>query len=95
MDTSIIADVLEIMVFAVMALLSISFALIVVTAKDIVRSALSLIVVMFVVAGLYILLNAQFLGVIQVLVYVGAIGVLILFAVMLTKKEFGSDEDAE
>ncbi len=95
MDTSIIADVLEIMVFAVMALLSISFALLVVTAKDIVRSALSLIVVMFVVAGLYILLNAQFLGVIQVLVYVGAIGVLILFAVMLTKKQFGSDEDAE
>ena len=95
MDTSIIADVLEIMVFAVMALLSISFALLVVTAKDIVRSALSLIVVMFVVAGLYILLNAQFLGVIQVLVYVGAIGVLILFAVMLTKTDFGSDKDAE
>ena len=41
------------------------------------------------------MLNAQFLGVIQILVYVGAIGVLILFAVMLTKKEFGSDEDAE
>jgi NADH-quinone oxidoreductase subunit J len=95
MDTSIIADVVEIIVFAIMALLAISFALIVVTAKDIVRSALSLIVVMFVVAGLYILLNAQFLGVIQVLVYVGAIGVLILFAVMLTKKQFGSDEDAE
>lgn len=67
MDTSVIADVLEIVVFAIMAVLSISFALLVVTAKDIVRSALSLIVVMFVVAGLYIFLNAQFLGVIQVL----------------------------
>jgi NADH-quinone oxidoreductase subunit J len=78
-----------------MALLSISFAVFVVTAKDIVRSALALIVVMFVVAGMYIMLNAQFLGVIQILVYVGAIGVLILFAVMLTKKEFGSDKDAE
>lgn len=95
MDTSIIADALEILVFAVMALVSISCALFVVTAKDIVRSALSLIVVMFVVAGLYIMLNAQFLGVIQVLVYVGAIGVLIMFAVMLTKTEFGSDKDAE
>lgn len=95
MDTSIIANALEILVFAVMALLSISFAVFVVTAKDIVRSALALIVVMFVVAGMYILLNAQFLGVIQILVYVGAIGVLILFAVMLTKKEFGSDKDAE
>jgi F420H2 dehydrogenase subunit J len=95
MDTSIIANILEILVFAVMALLSISFAVLVVTAKDIVRSALALIVVMFVVAGMYIMLNAQFLGVIQILVYVGAIGVLILFAVMLTKKEFGSDKDAE
>lgn len=95
MDTSIIANILEILIFAIMALLSISFALFVVTARDIVRSALALIVVMFVVAGMYIMLNAQFLGVIQILVYVGAIGVLILFAVMLTKKEFGSDKDAE
>ncbi|MBC7085183.1 MAG: NADH-quinone oxidoreductase subunit J [Methanomethylovorans sp.] len=95
MDTSIIASFMEMLVFAVMAIISISFALFVVTAKDIVRSALSLIVVMFVVAGMYIMLNAQFLGVIQILVYVGAIGVLILFAVMLTKKEFGSDRDVE
>jgi len=68
MDTSIIASFMEMLVFAVMAIISISFALFVVTAKDIVRSALSLIVVMFVVAGMYIMLNAQFLGVIQILV---------------------------
>ncbi len=49
---------------------------------------------MFGVAGLYILLNAQFLGIIQVLVYIGAIGVLILFAVMLTKRELGGGSRA-
>jgi F420H2 dehydrogenase subunit J len=95
MDTSMILYVLEILVFAIVALTGVSFALFVVTAKDIVRSALSLIVVMFVAAAMYIMLNAQFLGIIQILVYVGAIGVLILFAVMLTKKEFGSDDDVE
>ena len=46
---------------------------------------------MFGIAVLYILLNAQFLGIIQVLVYIGAIGVLILFAVMLTKHEIGGE----
>jgi NADH:ubiquinone oxidoreductase subunit 6 (subunit J) len=37
-------------------------------------------------AGLYVLLNAQFIAVVQILVYVGAIGVMILFAVMLTTR---------
>ncbi|WP_406659709.1 NADH-quinone oxidoreductase subunit J [Methanolobus sp. ZRKC3] len=87
----IIGTILELIVFAIIALAAITFALFVVTAKDVVRAALALVVTMFLVAAVYILLNAQFLGVVQVLVYVGAIGVLILFAVMLTKKEFGSD----
>ncbi|MDK2833787.1 MAG: dehydrogenase subunit [Methanolobus sp.] len=92
MDTSI-GTILHLAVFTIMALAAIMFALFVVTAKDVVRAALSLVFTMFVVAGLYVLLNAQFLGVVQVLVYIGAIGVLILFAVMLTKKEFGSDAE--
>lgn len=90
-----ISYIFEWLVFVIMAATGILFALFTVTAKDIVRSALALIVVMFVVAGMYIILNAQFLGVIQILVYIGAIGVLILFAVMLTKKDFGSDDNAE
>jgi len=38
-------------------------------------------------AGIYVLLNAQFIGMVQILIYVGGIGVLILFAVMLTTQE--------
>ena len=92
MDTSI-GTILHLAVFVILAMAAIMFSLFVVTAKDVVRAALSLVFAMFVIAGLYILLNAQFLGVIQVLVYIGAIGVLILFAVMLTKKEFGTDAE--
>ncbi|MBN2111011.1 MAG: NADH-quinone oxidoreductase subunit J [Methanosarcinaceae archaeon] len=92
MDTSI-GTIIELTVFAILALVSIVFSLFVVTARDVVRAAIGLVVTMFIVAALYILLNAQFLGVVQILIYVGAIGVLILFAVMLTKKEFGSDAE--
>ncbi|MDG6244795.1 MAG: NADH-quinone oxidoreductase subunit J [Methanolobus sp.] len=92
MDTTI-GSIIEMIVFAILALVSIVFSLFVVTARDVVRAAIALVVTMFVVAALYILLNAQFLGVVQVLVYIGAIGVLILFAVMLTKKEFGTDAE--
>jgi NADH:ubiquinone oxidoreductase subunit 6 (chain J) len=86
-----IGPALEIAVFGFLALITIFFAIFVVTAKDIVRAGLALIMCMFGIAALYILLNAQFLGIIQILVYIGAIGVLILFAVMLTKHEIGGE----
>lgn len=92
MDTTI-GSIIEMIVFAILAFAAIVFSLFVVTAKDVVRAAIALVVTMFIVAALYILLNAQFLGIVQVLVYIGAIGVLILFAVMLTKKEFGTDAE--
>ncbi|AKB47240.1 NADH dehydrogenase subunit J [Methanosarcina sp. Kolksee] len=84
-----IGEALKMAVFWVLAISTVFFAVFVVTAKDIVRAGLALIMCMFGIAALYILLNAQFLGIIQVLVYIGAIGVLILFAVMLTKHEIG------
>jgi len=89
-----IGAALEIAVFGLLAVVTVFFAIFVVIAKDVVRAGLSLIMCMFGVAALYILLNAQFLGVVQVLVYIGAIGVLILFAVMLTKRELGGGSDA-
>jgi NADH-quinone oxidoreductase subunit J len=70
--------------FAVLAAITILSALMVVTLKNIVRSALFLALSFVGVAGLYILLNAEFLAAVQVLIYVGAITVLILFAIMLT-----------
>ena len=89
-----IGAALEMAVFGLLAVVTVFFAIFVVIAKDVVRAGLSLIMCMFGVAAFYILLNAQFLGVVQVLVYIGAIGVLILFAVMLTKRELGGGSDA-
>jgi len=89
-----IGAALEMAVFGLLAVVTVFFAIFVVIAKDVVRAGLALIICMFGVAAFYILLNAQFLGVIQVLVYIGAIGVLILFAVMLTKRELGGGSDA-
>ncbi len=88
-----IGSIIELAIFVILAVLSIMFAVFVVTARDVVRAALALVVTMFIVAAFYIMLNAQFLGVAQVLVYIGAVGVLILFAVMLTKREFGTDAE--
>lgn len=86
---------LEMGAFGLLSGVTVFFAVLVVIAKDVVRAGLSLVVCMFGVAALYILLNAQFLGVVQVLVYIGAIGVLILFAVMLTKREIGGGSGAK
>lgn len=85
--------IIEGIIFAIVALVLISFAILSVVSRDIVRAALALIISMFTVAAVYIMLNAQFLGVVQILVYVGAIGVLILFAVMLTKKTMGRENN--
>ncbi len=85
--------IIEGIIFLIVALVLISFAILSVLTRDIVRAALALIISMFTVAAVYIMLNAQFLGVVQILVYVGAIGVLILFAVMLTKKTMGRENN--
>ena len=85
--------IIEGIIFLIVALVLISFAILSVVTRDIVRAALALIISMFTVAAVYIMLNAQFLGIVQILVYVGAIGVLILFAVMLTKKTMGRENN--
>ncbi|MBW6469751.1 MAG: NADH-quinone oxidoreductase subunit J [Methanosarcinaceae archaeon] len=87
--------IVELITFALVSMLTIGFSILVVTARDIVRAALSLVATLVSVAGVYVLLNAQFIGIVQVLVYVGGIGVLILFAVMLTTQELKGDSDVE
>ena len=69
--------------FGVLAILSIASAVITVSAKSPVVSAMSLIFNFFMLAGLYLTLNAQFIAVIQILVYAGAIMVLVIFVIML------------
>jgi NADH-quinone oxidoreductase subunit J len=73
-------------IFYFFAFITIVSAAIVVFSKNIVHSAFSLMFTFFGVAGLYVMLNADFIAVTQVLVYVGGILVLILFGVMLTTK---------
>ena len=72
------------LVFYIFALLTIGSAVIVVTVRNIVHAAFSLMVTLFSIAGLYVFLQADFLAATQVIVYVGGILVLILFGVMMT-----------
>ena len=58
-------------------------------AKNPLYSILSLVVTFFSIAGIYVLLNAQFLGIIQVIVYAGAIMVLFLYILMMLNLEKG------
>ena len=71
--------------FWVLAVLAVGSALAVVLLRNIVHAALFLIAVFGAAAGIYILLNAEFIAIVQVLIYAGAIAVLILFAIMLTQ----------
>lgn len=69
--------------FFLLAVLAIASALAMIINKNVVNSALFLVINMVSLAGIYLLLNAQFLAIIQILVYAGAIMVLFLFVIML------------
>jgi NADH-quinone oxidoreductase subunit J len=61
-------------------------ALVVVLGRNLVHSAIALIFTFFGVAALYVLLDAEFLAAVQVLIYIGGITILLLFAIMLTSR---------
>lgn len=73
-------------VFFLLAAFTSGTALIVVLARNIVHCAIALVFTFFGVAALYILLDAEFLAAVQVLLYVGGITILLLFAIMLTSR---------
>lgn len=75
--------------FVVFAFFMIAAAVSVVVLRDIIRAGLAMIVSFGALAGLYVLLGAPFIAGAQVLVYIGAISVLILFAIMLTQSKAG------
>jgi NADH-quinone oxidoreductase subunit J len=72
--------------FYLFAFIIIVSAILVVTLRNIFHSALMLILCLFAVAALYLLLRADFMAAVQVLLYVGAVAVLMIFAIMLTSK---------
>ncbi|MDP6976310.1 MAG: NADH-quinone oxidoreductase subunit J [Acidimicrobiales bacterium] len=80
--------------FGILAVVMVAAALRMVTTPNVVHAALYLVIVLAGVAGIFILLGAEFVGVTQVLVYIGAIVVLFLFGIMLTRGALGEDEDA-
>jgi NADH-quinone oxidoreductase subunit J len=78
--------------FAILALLIVASAVAAVTLRNLVHCALMLMVTLAGVAALYLLLGAQFVGFAQVLIYIGAVAILIVFAILLTR---GSEPPAQ
>ena len=76
--------------FVVLAGILIGAALLVVLVPSLVRASLAMIVCFAALAGFYCLLGAPIVGAVQVLIYIGAISVLALFALMLTQPKTGS-----
>ncbi|MBM3948034.1 MAG: NADH-quinone oxidoreductase subunit L [SAR202 cluster bacterium] len=81
-ESSVITDV----IFWVIAVGTIVAAIAVVQLRDLFRAALFLVVAFLGAAGMFVLLRAEFIAVVQVLIYVGAISVLIIFAIMTTRE---------
>jgi NADH-quinone oxidoreductase subunit J len=75
-----------VLIFALASLVTLGAALAVVTNRNILHSAFYLILSFVGVASIYVLLEAPFIAVVQVLVYIGAIAILIVFAIMLTRR---------
>jgi len=77
--------------FVIVGIAAVVGAFRVVTARNVVRAALYLVVTLSAVAGVYLLLAAEFVAWVQILIYVGAIVILFLFGLMLTKAPIGRD----
>ena len=77
--------------FVIIGLIAVIGAIRVVTSRNVVRAALYLVVTLSAVAGVYLLLEAEFVAWVQILIYVGAIVILFLFGLMLTKAPIGRE----
>lgn len=82
----------ELFVFLFLAAAALISALLVVGSREIVHSVIALATCFIAVACLYLMLSAEFVAIIQILVYVGAVVVVILFGIMLTKREIMESE---
>ena len=82
-------------VFALLGAVTLGSAVLVVTTRNVVRAALWLVVTLGALAGCYLMLTAEFVAVVQLLIYVGAVVVLLLFAVMFTRAPVGPADDLD
>jgi len=85
----------EAVVFWIFAILTVGSAAVVVLARSLIYSAFALLLTFFSVAGLYVMLGADFIAATQLLIYVGGILILLLFGVMLTHKLYDLDLKSE
>lgn len=79
--------------FVILALITIASAIFVVISKEVIHSALYLALTFVCVAVTYFFLEAEFMGVIQLMVYVGAITIMFAFSIMLTRRTIMNDDD--
>ena len=79
-------------IFFILAAITLTSAVVVVTIRNLFHAALALMVSFLGVAGIYVLLEAGFLGMAQLLVYIGAISILIIFAIMMTRRLMQTSE---
>jgi NADH-quinone oxidoreductase subunit J len=89
------SQLLTYVAFFVLAALALIGGFLAVTLRNLVRAALGLILSFMGVAGIYFVLEAEFVAIVQVLIYIGAISVLILFSIMLTRGLMTATETAE
>lgn len=82
----------EFFVFLVLSATTLFSAIYVIRAREIVHSVVGLATCFLAVAALYIMLSAEFVAIVQILVYVGAVVVVILFGIMLTRREIMESE---
>jgi NADH:ubiquinone oxidoreductase subunit 6 (subunit J) len=82
---------LEKIIFLILSALTLGGALVVVTQRNLFRAAVYLVLALMGVAGMFVLLDAGFLAVVQVFIYAGAIAILIIFAVMVTRRVMTPD----
>lgn len=73
------------LIFWIFAVILVGSALLVVALRNIVHSAIALVLLFAMASGIYVLVNAEFIAIVQILIYAGAVTILILFALMLTR----------
>lgn len=81
----------DLIAFLVLSFIEVVSAIFVVTSKRLVRSVFWLGVSLITMGGIYIMLRSEFIALIQILVYAGAVPILILFGIMLTRKKIMED----
>ncbi len=77
----------ELFMFLLLSIFEVLAAILVVTAKRLLRATFWLAITLVTIGGIYVLLRAEFVALVQILVYAGAVPILFLFGVMLTRKK--------